>query len=150
MSSAIINRVVLVGHLTRDPELRTLPSGLSVCNLQISCNTVHRDTEGDFQKKFNYFDVSAFGGQAENINRHTCKGSHLAVDGQLEWREWETPDQQKHQAVGVLADTVMFLDSPGAGRNAPSDRGPGDETDQRSASELVGASTGAEDDGLAF
>jgi single-strand DNA-binding protein len=140
MSSAIINRVVLVGHLTRDPELRTLPSGLSVCNLQISCNTVRRDTEGDFQEKSNYFDVSAFEGQAESIKRYMRKGNYVAVDGQLELREWETADQQKLQAVGVVADTVMFLDSPG---------GPGDETDQRSTSELVGITTGAEGDGLA-
>jgi single-strand DNA-binding protein len=150
MSSFIINRVVLVGHLIQDPELRTLPSGLSVCNLRIACNTIRRDTNGDLQEKFNYFDVSAFGSQAESTNRYTRQGNRVAIDGQLEWREWETPDQQKHQAVGVLADTVMFLDSPVERRSEPSDGGPGDETDQRSVSELVGASTGAEYDGLAF
>lgn len=150
MSSAIINRVVLVGHLTRDPELRTLPSGLSVCNLRISCNTVRRDTGGDFQEKSNYFDVSAFEGQAESIKRYMRKGNHVAVDGQLELREWETADQRKRQAVGVVADTVMFLDSPVEQRSGSGDRGHGDETDQRSASEPTGIGSGAENDGLAF
>ena len=113
MSSFTINRVVLVGRLTRDPELRPLASGLSVCGLRIACNSVRRDGDGAFQEKPNYFDVDVFGAPAGNVNRYTRKGSRVAIDGRLEWREWQTPDEQKRQAVSVTADTVLFLDRPG-------------------------------------
>ena len=112
MSSFTINRVVLVGRLTRDPELRALPSGLSVCGLRIACNSARRDSEGEFRDKPNYFDVSVFGASASSVKRYTSKGSRVAIDGRLEWREWETSKQQKRQAVSVVADTVLFLDGP--------------------------------------
>jgi single-strand DNA-binding protein len=97
MSSFTINRVVLIGRLTKDPELRTLPSGSSVCSLRVACNSARRDTEGEYQDKPNYFDVSAFGGTAESVGRYTRKGSRVAIDGRLQWREWETSAQQKPQ-----------------------------------------------------
>src|SRR5271166_5020489 len=74
MSSFTINRVVLIGRLTKDPELRVLPSGLCVCNLRVACNSARRDTEGEYQDKPNFFDVSAFGGTAESVNRYTQRG----------------------------------------------------------------------------
>jgi single-strand DNA-binding protein len=151
MSSFTINRVVLVGNLTRDPELRSLPSGSNVCNLRIACNTFRRDAEGEYQDKPNYFDVRVFGASAENVHRYTSKGSRIAIDGRLDWSEWETPDQQKRQAVSVIADTVMFLDSPGERDGGePGDRGLRDEIDEKPASELVGVGAGAEDDDLVF
>ncbi len=144
MSSFTINRVVLVGRLTKSPEPRTLPSGTRVCGLRIACNSVRRDSEGDFQEKANYFDVDVFGGQAESVRRYTDKGSRVGIDGRLEWREWEGPDRQKRQMVSVVADTVMFLDGPGDG---PGDE-PADElaTRRGSASEddrLAGVGAGA-------
>jgi single-strand DNA-binding protein len=105
-----INRVVLVGRLTRDPELRALPSGTSVCALRIACNSFRRDGEGGFTERPNFFDVSVYGAPAESVNNYTRRGSRVAIDGRLEWREWETADQQKRQAVSVVADTVQFLD----------------------------------------
>jgi single-strand DNA-binding protein len=112
MSHFSINRVVLVGRLTRDPELRALPSGTSVCSLRIACNSSRRDTEGDYQERPNFFDVSVYGASAESVSRYTRKGSRVGVDGRLEWREWETAEQHKRQAVSVVADTVQFLDRP--------------------------------------
>jgi len=157
MSSFTINRVVLIGRLTRDPELRALPSGLSVCGLRIACNSARRDTDGEFHEKPNYFDVSVYGASAENVSRYTRKGRRVAIDGRLEWREWETSEQQKRQSVSVVADTVLFLDSPGertaGGRlqdGEPSD-GLGDsEADQQSDGELVGVGAGSEDGDLVF
>ncbi|HEY2283568.1 MAG TPA: single-stranded DNA-binding protein [Solirubrobacteraceae bacterium] len=108
-----INRVVLVGRLTRDPELRSLPSGVSVCGLRIACSSSRRDADGDYHERPNYFDVSAYGGSAESVSRYMRKGSRVAIDGRLEWREWETAEQQKRQAVSIVADTVQFLDTPG-------------------------------------
>jgi single-strand DNA-binding protein len=157
MSSFTINRVVLVGRLTKDPELRALSTGSGVCNLRVACNSARRDTDGEYRDKPNYFDVSAFGAAAESVSRYTRKGSRIAIDGRLEWREWETSDQQKRQAVSVVADTVMFLDSPGErpGTDRPRDGESGDgfggeESDQGSAGELVGVGAGAEDDDLVF
>jgi single-strand DNA-binding protein len=113
MSYFNINRVVLVGRLTRDPELRALTSGTSVCGLRIACNGARRDSDGDFRERPNYFDVSVFGGSAESVSSYMRRGSRVAIDGRLEWREWETADQQKRQAVSIVADTVQFLDGPG-------------------------------------
>jgi single-strand DNA-binding protein len=151
MSSFTINRVVLVGRLTKDPELRALPSGLSVCNLRVACSSTRRDAEGDYHEKPNYFDVSVFGASAESVSRYTRKGSRIAIDGRLEWQEWETSDQQKRQAVSVVANTVLFLDSPGERHDGEQgDEGAVGETGQRSAGELVGAGAGAEDGDLVF
>src|SRR5271167_1722648 len=112
MSYFSINRVVLVGRLTRDPELRALPSGTSVSSLRVACNSSKRDPDGGYSERPNYFDVSVYGPSAESVSRYTRKGSRVALDGRLEWREWETADQHKRQAVSIVADTVQFLDSP--------------------------------------
>jgi single-strand DNA-binding protein len=155
MSNFSINRVVLVGRLTRDPELRALPSGVSVCGLRVACNSSRRDVDGNYQERPNFFDVSVYGASAESVSRYMRKGSRVAVDGRLEWREWETADQQKRQAVSVVADTIQFLDGPGErsgidqrGEDGPSEAGDGEdrETDYRSAKELVGVGAGAEED----
>jgi single-strand DNA-binding protein len=110
MSYSSINRVVLVGRLTRDPELHELPSGQSVCDLRVACNGNRRDPEGGYQERPHYFDVSTFGVHAENVGRYLHKGSAVALDGRLEWREWETADQQKRQAVKIVAESIQFLD----------------------------------------
>jgi single-strand DNA-binding protein len=112
MSYFAINRVVLVGRLTRDPELRALPSGTSVCSLRIACNSAQRDGTGEFTERPNYFDVAVFGARGENVANYMRKGGRVAIDGRLDWREWETADQQKRQAVSIVADTVQFLDPP--------------------------------------
>jgi single-strand DNA-binding protein len=151
MSSFTVNRVVLIGNLTRDPELRSLPSGSSVCNFRIACNSTRRDADGQYQEKPNFFDVGVFGEQADSVNRYTRKGRRVAIDGRLDWREWETSDGQQRQTVSIIADTVMFLDSPGERDDGkPGNQPFEDEIDQRSASELVGVGAGAEDDGLVF
>lgn len=104
-----INRVVLTGNLTRDPELRALPSGTSVCSLRVAVNTSRKDEAGQWVDKPNYFDVTVWGSMGENCARYLTKGRPVAVDGRLEWREWETRDGQKRQAVSIVADTVQFL-----------------------------------------
>jgi single-strand DNA-binding protein len=131
-----INRVVLIGRLTRDPELRALPSGSSVCHVRIACNARHRDSDGELQERPNYFDVSAFGTAGESVAQFMRRGSRVAVDGRLEWREWEGADQQMRQAVSIVASTVQFLDSPGA-RDAVGDEEAGDQTAETREDELV-------------
>jgi single-strand DNA-binding protein len=106
-----INRVIMTGNLTRDPELRSLPSGMSVCSLRIACNTRRKGAGGEWEDKPNYFDVTVWGAQGENCAKFLSKGRPIAVDGRLEWREWDTPEGQKRQAVDIIADSVQFLGS---------------------------------------
>ncbi len=153
MSYFAINRVVLIGRLTRDPELRALPSGTSVCSLRIACNSSHRDASGELVERPNFFDVSIFGAPGESVSRYMHRGSRVAIDGRLEWREWETAEQERRQAVSIVADTVQFLDSPGershAGGGAELADG-GEEPDGNEGRELVGVGVGAEEDDLVF
>ena len=107
MPAANINRVVLTGNLTRDPELRALESGTSVCSLRIATNTRRKIGE-QWVDKPNYFDVTVWGAQGENCARYLTKGRPVAVDGRLEWREY-TVDDSKRQAIEIIADTVQFL-----------------------------------------
>lgn len=125
-----INRVVLVGRLTRDPELRSTPSGTSVCSLRIACNSLHREADGELAERPNFFDVSVFGAAAESVGAYMRKGRLVGIDGRLSWREWETADEQRRQAVSILADSVQFLEPPGEREE-----------------ELAGVGAGSEDEG---
>jgi single-strand DNA-binding protein len=105
-----INRVVLTGNLTRDPELRSTGSGMSVCSLRIASNTRRKDqSSGEWVDKPNYFDVTVWGAQGENCARFLAKGRPVAVDGRLEWREWQDQSGNNRQAVDIVADSVQFL-----------------------------------------
>lgn len=117
MAATNINRVVLTGNLTRDPELRTTPSGTSVCSLRLACNTRRRDASGDWVDKPNFFDVTVWGAQGENCANYLQKGRPVALDGRLEWREWEDGQGNKRQAVDIIADSVQFLGSREGGEN---------------------------------
>ncbi len=144
MSSFAINRVVMVGRLTRDVELRSLPSGRSVASLRIACNSSRKDGD-QINERPNYFDVTVYGTSAESVARYTGKGSRVGIDGRLEWREWETAEQQRRQAVSIVADVVQFLDGRG-GRSQGEDSCEGASGgDDR---ELVGV--GAEDLDVTF
>ena len=118
---ASINRVVLVGNLTRDPELRHTQSGMAVCSLRLAVNTRRKDETGQWVDKPNYFDITVWGNQGERCAQYLSKGRPVAVDGRLEWREWETPEGNKRQAVDVVADTVQFLGSRGDGEGGGGD-----------------------------
>ena len=116
MAATNINRVVLTGNLTRDPELRSLPSGMSVCSLRIACNTRRKNNAtGDWEDKPNYFDVTVWGNQGESCAQFLSKGRPVGVDGRLDWREWEAQDGTKRQAVEIIADSVQFLGGRGEG-----------------------------------
>ncbi|HEY8777872.1 MAG TPA: single-stranded DNA-binding protein [Gaiellaceae bacterium] len=108
---ANINRVVLVGNLTKDPELRHTPSGTAVCKLRLAVNTRQKDPQGNWGDKPNYFDVTVWGNQGESCAQYLSKGRPVGVDGRLDWREWEAQDGSKRQAVEIIADTVQFLGS---------------------------------------
>ena len=113
---ATINSVVVVGNLTRDPELRHTPSGMAVCSLRIAVNTRRKDAAtGQWGEKPNYFDVTVWGQQGENCAQYLAKGRQVGIQGRLEWREWDAQDGTKRQAVEIIADSVQFLGSRGEG-----------------------------------
>jgi single-strand DNA-binding protein len=112
---ANINRVILVGNLTRDPELRHTPSGTAVCKLRVAVNTRQKDGTGQWVDKPNYFDVTVWGNQGESCAQYLSKGRPIGIDGRLDWREWEAQDGTKRQAVEIIAENVQFLGSRGDG-----------------------------------
>jgi single-strand DNA-binding protein len=149
-----INVVVVTGNLTKDPELRSLPSGNSVCKLRIAVNS-RRKEGSEWVDKPNYFDVTVWGAQGENCATYLSKGRPVAVQGRLEWREWEAQDGSKRQSVEIIADSVQFLGSRdgGGGGNGnaaastPQSDIPADTSDF-SSSEPAGV--GAADDDIPF
>jgi single-strand DNA-binding protein len=127
-----INRVVMTGNLTRDPELRTTGGGLAICKLRIACNTRRKNgATGEWEDRPNYFDVTVFGGQGESASRFLSKGRPVAIDGRLAGREYEV-DGQKRQAVDIIADSVQFLggrDDAGSGNGFSGTASAGGESD---------------------
>jgi single-strand DNA-binding protein len=111
VAASNINRVILTGNLTFDPELRSLPSGTSVCKLRVAVNTRRKNNAtGDWDDKANYFDVTVWGAQGENCARYLAKGRPVAIDGRLEWSEWVDKDTGKNRnKLEVVADSVQFL-----------------------------------------
>jgi single-strand DNA-binding protein len=114
MAGANINRVILTGNLTRDVELRSLPSGSSVGKMRLAVNGRMKRND-EWIDVPNFFDITVWGAQAENCAKYLSKGSAVAIDGRLQWREWES-DNGKRQAVDVVAESVQFLgNSKGGG-----------------------------------
>src|SRR5450755_729426 len=121
----------MTGNLTADPELRSLPSGTSVCKLRVACNTRRKNAStGEWEDKPNYFNVTVWGAQGENAARYLSKGRPGAIDGRLEWRGREDEDWTKRQATNIRANSLQFQGS----RNDPTGGGP---TEGRPAGEGV-------------
>jgi single-strand DNA-binding protein len=114
-----INRVILVGRLTRDPELRHLPSGTPVLEMGVAVNGRQQDDGGNWVDKPNFFDVKVYGNQAEMLSQHLTKGRRIGIDGRLDWRSWEAQDGSKRSKVDVVAQSVQFLDSRMESGEAP-------------------------------
>jgi single-strand DNA-binding protein len=148
MAATNINRVVLTGNLTRDPELRSTSGGTSVCSLRIACNTRRRSAQGEWEDKPNYFDVTVWGAQGENCANYLSKGRPVAIDGRLEWREWQDKEGNKRQSIDIIADSVQFLGSrdgaENGGRFTPQSDVPADTSDFGGAP--AGAGAASEDD----
>lgn len=111
-----INRVVVSGNLTRDPELRSTGSGMSILKMGIAVNDRRKNQQtGEWEDVPNFFDVTVFGSRGESLSRFLTKGSKIAVEGKLRWRQWETPEGDKRSAVEIIADDIEFLSARNAG-----------------------------------
>ena len=131
MAATNINRVILTGNLTRDPELRNTPGGTSVCSLRLAVNTRRKDgATGEWVDKAHYFDITVWGAQGENVAQYCEKGRPIAVDGRLEYREWEDKDTgAKRSAVSIVADSVQFLGGRDGNGNGGGNGAPGGQAD---------------------
>jgi len=158
LAASNVNVVVITGNLTQDPELRHTGGGTAVCELRVAVNS-RRKEGNDWVDKPNYFNVVVFGGQGENCANYLSKGRPVAIEGRLDWREWEAKEGGgKRQAVQIIANTVQFLgsrDGSGGGGNAngggdggftPSSDVPADTSDFEGAAAGSGSGGGSEDD----
>ncbi|HUS25780.1 MAG TPA: single-stranded DNA-binding protein [Nevskiaceae bacterium] len=109
-----VNQVILMGNLTRDPELRQTPSGQSVCSFSLALNRAYKNQSGEWQEATDYIDIVAWGPLAERVAQYMTKGRRCLVQGRLQSRSWEQ-EGQKRSKVEVLANDVTFLDSRGEG-----------------------------------
>jgi len=106
------NKVILIGNLTKDPEIRYTPSGTPVANFRLAVN--HKYKQGDdLKEEVCYIDIVVFGKQAENCGQFLNKGQSVIVDGRLQERRWETEDGQKRNKHEVVAQTVRFMPKRG-------------------------------------
>jgi single-strand DNA-binding protein len=147
LAASNVNVVVITGNLTRDPELRHTGGGTAVCDLRIAVNSRRKDQSGNWVDKPNYFDVTVWGAQGENCANYLSKGRPVAIEGRLDWREWEAKDGGKRQAVQIIANTVQFLGSRDGGGGGGNANGGGGFTSPQSdvpadTSDFEGAPTG--------
>lgn len=104
-----VNRVIVAGNLTRDPELRYTPSGLAVTKFGIAINRVYTTSDGERREEVDYIPIVVWGKQAESCSQYLSKGRPVLIDGRLQYRSWETPEGQKRSAIEVVAFRVQFL-----------------------------------------
>ena len=166
MAASNINVVVITGNLTRDPELRSLPSGTSVCDLRVAVNSRRKEGQ-EWVDKPNFFDVTVWGAQGENCATYLSKGRPVAVEGRLDWREWDAKDAEgnpitdragapvKRQAVRIVANSVQFLGSrDGGGGNGngftPQSDTPADTSDYDAAPAGAASGGGGQEDDIPF
>jgi single-strand DNA-binding protein len=153
MAGTNINRVIITGNLTRDPELRTLQSGTDVCKLRVAVNSRRKDGD-QWVDKPNYFDVTVWGAQGANCATYLSKGRPVAVDGRLDWREWQDKEGNNRQSIEIIADTVQFLGSrdgsaPQSGNGfTPQSDVPADTSDFEG--QKAGATAGGGEDDIPF
>ena len=125
------NQVVLMGNLTRDPELRQTPNGQNVCSFSLALNRSYKGADGNWQEATDYVDVVAWGPLGERVAQYLSKGRPCLVNGRLQSRSWEQ-DGQKRNKVEVVAQDVTFLGGPGGeGGNSGNHQGGGDDAPAR-------------------
>ena len=103
-----LNKAIIIGNLTRDPEQKTLPSGIAVTTFSVATNRVWKDKDGNKQESADYHNIVVFGRQAETTAQYLSKGSSVLVEGRMQTRSWDGQDGQKRYRTEVVADRVQF------------------------------------------
>lgn len=140
---ASFNKVILMGNLTRDPELRVTNTGLSICKLSLAVNRTYTTKEGDSKDETTYVDIDAFGRQAETLSKYLQKGRPIMVEGRLKLDQWETNEGQKRSKLGVILENFQFI----GGRDSASSP---NASDSNSEPEAPQSNEGFEDDDVPF
>ena len=113
-----LNKAMIFGNLTRDPEMKALPSGMQVCNFSLATNRRYKDRDDNWQEAVDYHNIVVFGRQAETTNQYLKKGSSAFVEGRLQTRSWEA-DGGKQYRTEIIADRVQFGPRSGGAEGAP-------------------------------
>lgn len=120
-----LNKALVIGNLTRDPELKSLPSGIQVTSFSVATNRVWKDKNGAKQESADYHNIVVFGRQAETANQYLKKGSSVLVEGRMQTRSWDGPDGKKNYRTEIIADRVQFGQRPsGEGSSGPKSSSP--------------------------
>lgn len=126
------NQVILMGNLTRDPELRQIPSGQSVCSFSLALNRSYKGQDGEWKEATDYVDVVAWGPLGERVAQYITKGRPVLVNGRLQSRSWEQ-DGQKRSKLEVVAQDVTFLGGRGEGSSDSFQEAPAEKSDSKPA-----------------
>lgn len=116
-----LNRVTIIGRLTRDPELRSLPSGRSVASFSIATNRQWTDQSGQKQKQVEYHNIVAWGKSGETAGQYLRKGSQVYVEGRLQTREWTTQDGSRKNRTEIICESFIMLGSRPSGNSGTFD-----------------------------
>ena len=115
-----LNKAIIIGNLTRDPELKAIPSGIKVCSFSVATNRVWKDKNGARQESTDYHNIVVFGRQAETVAQYMKKGSSMLVEGRMQTRSWEAKEGGKKYRTEIVADRVQFGTRAGGAGSAPS------------------------------
>jgi len=118
---ASLNKVLLIGNLTRDPDVKMMTNGRPVCNFGLALNRSYKDSEGNKKDETTFVDVECFGPRAEAVGRFFTKGRAIFVEGRLKLDQWESKEGEKRSAIRVVLDNFEFVDSRQESQNNQSD-----------------------------
>ncbi len=121
-----LNKAMIYGNLTRDPELKSLPSGVQVCSFGVATNRVYKDKDGNKQEQADFHNVVVFGRQAELVAQYLHKGSAALIEGRMQTRSWEQDGQKKYRTE-IIADRVQFGPRSGVAGGGATHTAQGDE-----------------------
>src|SRR3954468_9238547 len=110
-----LNKAMIFGNITRDPELRALPSGMNVVNFSVATNRTYKDRDGKKQEQTDFHNIVVFGRQADTVNQYLKKGSSVFVEGRMQTRSWEGKEGEKKYRTEIVADRVQFGPRAGGG-----------------------------------
>lgn len=142
---ANLNRVLLMGRLTRDPELRYTPSGASVAEFGLAVNRTYKDSNGERKEQVTFVDITAWGRTGEVANEYLSKGRSVFIEGRLDFSQWETPQGEKRSKLKVVVENFQFL-----GGRDDAQQGEGGRSQQQQPRQQPGPDTVANEDDLSL